>query len=348
MRTIGIGLIGVGGFGQGYVQALDGNPHAKIAGICDMQVQAAAELAAQCGNPPVTGDYRELLARSDIHAVCIATPHFLHHRMTMDALAAGKHVFCEKPLATTAADAYAMAAAARAKGLVLSCHYNQRQMAQVKLLTQVVRTNLIGTPYHVSMRWIARWTGFMFGANTGWRKEKAKAGGGILIGRGSHLIDAAWYILGKPRIASITAVCRSDLTGFEVDDYTTALLTCANGITISIEASYVLPTPHGSERMEYEVFGTAGGASWRKIDDVVSFGVGSLDLATGAWCDRTGDLDVAAVEKHAPLTIINDFIDAVVEGREPNVTGEEAAYISKLLEAGYESAALRRTVEVLG
>lgn len=163
-------------------------------------------------------DYREMLERKEIDVVFIATPHFLHYQMIMDALRAGKHVLCEKPLAMNRGEAEEMVRTADGLGLKLGCHYNRRQTAQVKLLKDIVSRDVLGEVYAVNIKWMARYTGFMFSPNSAWRTEKSKAGEGILIGSGSHMIDAAFTIMGSHDIQSISANISSRLTGLEVDD----------------------------------------------------------------------------------------------------------------------------------
>lgn len=345
MKTIGIGLIGIAGFGGSYVGTLRDMPAARVTAICDLNLTAAQELASQCDGVQVVSDYHDMLRMPEVDAVFIATPHHLHYQMTMDALNSGKHVFCEKPLAISSRDAYEMATTARKLGKILSCHYNRRQAQEVKRMRHIAQQGLIGDIYQLNSRWMQRWTGFMVGENTGWRRSKALAGGGIFIGRGSHLIDAAWYILGKPKITSVYAVMHNRLMGFEVDDYATAILHCANGATISLECSYLMHIPGYEFKQEYELYGTNGGAYYCGTDtQAATYRMGKCNLHRGTWDDLSDQMDVATADQSGPSSIIGNFIDAVHARKEPVVTGEDAAYVTHLLEAGYESAQTGKAV----
>jgi predicted dehydrogenase len=345
-KPTGIGIIGIQGYGTTYFNTLKSIAGARVAGLCDINLAAARAAADQNGVSQVFSDYHELLACQDVEAVFIATPHFLHHAMTMDALRAGKHVFCEKPLAITAAHAQEMASTARTLGLTLSCHYNRRQSAPVKLLRDLNQRGLLGEVYALNARWMARWTGFMFDKNTSWRTSRAKAGGGILIGRGSHMLDAALYILGHPQIKAINAQVSSKLTGFEVDDYAFVSLRLANGGLINLECSYEANIPDYQEKIEYEVFGTHAGAYCSTRDGVQTTKVGYCEFPDNRWVDLTGGLDVPSYEFAEPKTIIGDFIAAIHEKREPNITAEQGALITQILETAYRSSELRKEVEI--
>lgn len=343
--TLGIGIIGLMGYGRSYFSELARLSGVRVAAVCDLQPEVLEEVANQQGIAARYTSYRDLLARSDVDAVFIATPHFLHHQMTMDALRAGKHVFCEKPLAMNAEEAGEMAALARAKGLKLSCHYNRRQSPAVKLLREAVRQDLLGEVYALNVKWMARYTRFMFAEASSWRVSKDKAGGGILIGRGSHMIDAALYILGMPRIQSLSAHVANRLTGFEVDDYAQLMLRLEGGAVIQVEVSYEANLPQYRELIEYQALGSRGGAHSAQMDGGAQrFSIGRCRFPQDEWEDLSGQLDQEAVAQGYPVSIVSDFINAVRTGGEPLITGEDGAYITHILDAAYRSSQLGREV----
>jgi predicted dehydrogenase len=345
-KRVGIGIIGIQGYGATYFRTLGTVAGAEVVGVCDLNLEAARKIAAQNGVAQVFGDYRELLACAEVDAAFIATPHYLHHAMTLDALRAGKHVFCEKPLAISSAHAQEMVRMARERGLTLSCHYNRRQSASVKLLRDLVQKGVMGEVYALNARWLARYTSFMFNSRTSWRVSKAKSGGGILIGRGSHMLDAALYILGHPELRAINAQVSAKLTGFEVDDYAFVSLRLANGGLINLECSYEANIPDFQEKIEYEVYGTRAGAFCSTRDGVQTTKVGYCEFPANRWVELTGGLDIAAYDTAEPTTIIGDFVAAIQSGREPNITAEQGALITQLLEAAYRSAELREEIAI--
>jgi predicted dehydrogenase len=337
--TLHVGVIGLQGYGNSYFQVFKQRSDVRELGVCDTNTEALAACAAAYDIPHTFTDYRELLALQELDAVFIATPHFLHHPMTMEALRAGKHVFCEKPLAITSSDADEMGRTARSVGKMLSCHYNQRVAFPTRLIRQVMSKALLGEVYQINASWMARWTGFMFDAETTWRQSMAKSGGGIFIGRGSHLIDAVLYALGFPQVRSIYATMSNRLTGYEVDDFASANLQLKGGTTINLQCSYVAHAPDYGEKMEYELFGTKGGLLYRRLDGgepVIK--IGGCRLPTKEWRDYSAQVDVDGIQNEPVRGLIDDFLDAIKTGRAPLVSAEEAAFVTRILEAGYASA----------
>lgn len=158
------------------------------------------------------------------------------------------------------------------------------------------------------------------------------------------MLDAALYILGHPKVATVNAQTTSKLTGFEVDDYAFVSLRLANGGLINLECSYEAHIPDYQEKIEYEVYGTRAGAYSSARDGAQTTKVGYVEFPQNRWVELTGGLDLPAYDTVEPTTIIGDFVAAVQQGRDPNITAEQAALITQLLEAAYRSAELRREV----
>ena len=120
-------MIGVGGWGAGgHLQAYHDSPHADVVAVCDVVAERAREVAAQWGVEHAFADYRELLTLPGIDAVDIATPNSFHREIALGALAAGKHVLCEKPLALEVEHAREMERAAREAGVVNAVNFVHR------------------------------------------------------------------------------------------------------------------------------------------------------------------------------------------------------------------------------
>lgn len=239
-----------------------------------------------------------------------------------------------------------MARTSREQGLILTCHYNRRQSLPVKLLRDAIHKGILGEVYAMNVRWMARWTGFLFQSSTSWRVSKEKAGGGILIGRGSHMLDAALYILGHPKINSINAHTASRLTGFEVDDYAYVSLRLANGGLINVECSYENNIPNYQEKIEYEVFGTKAGAYCAATDGKETIQIGYCSFPENQWVDLTGQVNPASYLTAEPVTILGDFLQAIREQRDPVISAEQGAYITEILETAYRSSEAGREMAV--
>ncbi|HEU0036471.1 MAG TPA: Gfo/Idh/MocA family oxidoreductase [Kofleriaceae bacterium] len=147
-RRIGLGVIGVGGFGGsayhlGYYVA---SPRVDVIAVADPEAaHVDAAIAYAHGRPAGYRDYRELLARDDIHAVVIVTPDHWHAKLAIEAAAAGKHVYCEKPLTLTVAEGRAIVDAALRAGIVFQTGSEQRSGEEFHLACEIVRNGRIGT-----------------------------------------------------------------------------------------------------------------------------------------------------------------------------------------------------------
>ncbi len=347
-RKVRVGVIGLQGFGFTYFQTLEHSNVAEIIAVCDLNESLSHPIAEKYHIPYIYVDYKEMLKNQEIDAVFIATPHFLHYDMTMDALRAGKHVLCEKPLAITSKDAYEMAAFAKEKGLLLSCDYNRRETCHVKMIHDLIQKDALGEIYSIKLKWMSRHTNFMFDPNSGWRISKAKAGGGILIGRGSHMLDAGLFLMGNPKVKSVRANVNSKLSGFEVDDYAFLAATLENGALLTVECSYLANLPAYANHLEYEILGTKASICCAETDGKATCRMGYCKYPTTEWVDLSGDLHPENYAKAAPISVVDDFVEAVHDGREPLVTGDQAALITDILETAYRSSDEQKELPLSG
>src|SRR5215204_2262450 len=133
MERVGVGVIGCG-IGEWHVEGFARDPRADIIGIAGLDIDRCTRLAAEHSVPNVYDDYHQLLARPDIAAVSVAVPNFLHVPVGLDAIAAGKHVLMEKPLARTEAEGETLVRAAEAAGIVLGIIFNRRARSDMEVL----------------------------------------------------------------------------------------------------------------------------------------------------------------------------------------------------------------------
>jgi predicted dehydrogenase len=191
-----VGVVGAGLFAeQCHIPGIQAHPRGEVVALCARNRERVAALAARFGVPDVHTDYREVLARPDIDAVTVATPDALHHEVTLAALKAGKHVFCEKPLAMNAAQAREMAEACERSGLVGMVAFTFRYSLALMALRRMLRENAIGRPFFVQMQ--VHWGNLI--ANTHelvWRDQSSDSAAGIWGDGASHLFDALAYVLG--------------------------------------------------------------------------------------------------------------------------------------------------------
>ena len=196
MKPIGVGIVGCGGIVlQNHVPGLALCPEARLVALCDTDAGVLARAGQQTGVGAMTLDYRELVARSEVDAVIIATPNFVHAPIALAAIAAGKHVLCEKPIAMNYAEAKAMADAAEQAGVRHMTAFTYRFVPAMRYMAYLVTAGLVGEPYHFRSCRLQDW-----GTRAvGWRQVAKLAGTGELGDMLSHRIDYAHLLLGPIR-----------------------------------------------------------------------------------------------------------------------------------------------------
>jgi predicted dehydrogenase len=357
METVGIGVIGCG-IGKWHLEGYDTDPRARVLAISGLE-DRCNDLAKEHNVPSVYTDYRELLARPDIEAVSIAVPNFLHVPIGLDAIAAGKHVLIEKPLARTAEEGERLVRAAEDAGLVLGIVFNRRSRADMQVLKQFIDRGELGEIYHARAYWNRR-TGIP-GLGS-WFTSKERAGGGPLIDLGVHVLDMALWLMDEPKVTRASAATYAKLgpqgignwTGdrfnvtaeqrYEVEDFATAFLRTERGSTLSLEASWAEFSSRTDE-FGVSLLGSKGGAEL-DVKDYAT--VGTLKLFTyqdGIQVDVMPHLPLkAASAGHGE--IINRFLDSVLNGVPMSPDGRKGLERTALIDAIYRSADEEREVEV--
>ena len=202
-KPLGLGLVGCGAFGLFCLEAFAEMDSVRPAGVADVRKDAAAAAAATFG-VPACGDPGELIARGDVDLVHVATPPSSHHELVLAAAKAGKHVLCEKPLATTVADADEMLAAARQAGVVCPVNFVLRYNAVTEGVKAVIDSGVLGGVLSARLTNCASDTPL---APEHWFWDKAVSGG-IFIEHGGHFFDLYGYWLGPGEVISAHAETR--------------------------------------------------------------------------------------------------------------------------------------------
>ena len=201
MHTVAI--IGCGRIANyAHLPALSGMEDVRIKYACDILPEKAAALKEKFPKIEETiTDYKVALADPEVEAVFVLTPNYLHHPITMDALRAGKHVLCEKPISVNYALSCEMAEEAERRGLILNIGVCNRHALAVKTIRDMVESGRLGKVYHVYCSFRAhRNIPGLGGAFT----TKAESGGGVLIDWGVHFLDLTLYILGGARLRTVS------------------------------------------------------------------------------------------------------------------------------------------------
>lgn len=267
---IGIGLVGAGFMGRCHANAFrsvsglfDVPAEPRLRVLADATDELAARAAPALGFARGTGDWRSLVDDNGVDIVAITAPNVLHAPIALAAIAAGKSVYCEKPLSTTAALALEMTQAAEAAGVVTLVGFNFLRNPMIRLAREIITTGEIGDVTGFRGRHAEN---YMADANMPHSFRTDPQGGGALADIGSHIISMARYLLGP--MARVQAECRtlhatrptasdpSRHAPVEVDDMTHALVRFENGVSGSLEANWAATAR--TMDLSWEITGTKG------------------------------------------------------------------------------------------
>ena len=194
-KKLKVGVIGTGFIGPIHIENARRSFKAEVIALAENNLELAKIKASLYDVPLYYDDYRKLLENQDIDVVHVCSPNFLHYQMAKDALLAGKHVVCEKPLTLTRAEGEDLLALAADKKLVNAVHFNIRYYPLVRHMHTMVAKNDIGSIYAVSGSYLQDW--LFLDTDYSWRLESAVSGPTRAIGDiGSHWLDLVEYVTG--------------------------------------------------------------------------------------------------------------------------------------------------------
>jgi predicted dehydrogenase len=269
MNTLGVAIIGCGGISlQNHLPGLALCADTKVVALCDTNPATLEKASRDTGIGVTSGHYEEIVRRDDVQAVIIATPNFNHAPIAQAAIAAGKHVLCEKPLAMNLPEAQVMAEAADAAGVRHMTAFTYRFVPAMRYLTHLIARGDLGEPYHYRSCRLQDWGR----RNLGWRQVKALASTGELGDMLSHRIDFAQHLIGPiRRLVANTKRIIDDREGHasDLDDWVAILAEFHGGATGVLESSKL-----ASGRNE----------GWRSLDWVELNGSeATFEFTTGKW-----------------------------------------------------------------
>ena len=258
-----LGFLGAGWIGRHRLQAVASSGLAEIVGIADAAPDAAS--AAQAVAPEATlGTTLDDLLRLDLDGMVIATPSALHAEQALAALRRGLAVFCQKPLARTAAEAQQVVIAAQGADRLLGVDMSYRFTTGMQRIRALLETGALGEVYAADLVFHNA-----YGPDKAWFYDPRLAGGGCLMDLGIHLVDLALWALDFPTVVATTsrlfARGRALRGGEAVEDYAVARLDLASGAAVQLACSWRLSA--GCDAIIGAAFyGTAGGAALRNVD----------------------------------------------------------------------------------
>ncbi|REK62504.1 MAG: oxidoreductase [Cohnella sp.] len=350
MSAIGIGVIGLGSISEMHLSAYGRNPDVRIAAVCDLNGERARAKADKYGVPGVYTDYRDLLNDPNVDAVSVCTWNNTHAPISIAALEAGKHVLVEKPLCKTVEEALDIEAAVRRSGKQLQVGFVRRYGANTEIVRSFLESGELGDIYYAKTSCIRR-----LGNPGGWFADVERSGGGPLIDVGVHVIDLCWYLMGRPKVRSISgnvyrmlgnranvrnlkyykaADYNADLN--TVEDLANAMIRFENGASLLVDVSFTLHAKQ--DELTVKLYGTKGGV---ELEPELAFIQEKHDTILNA----VPQIDSPTFDFASGFQAEIDHFVAVCQGRKETLSPvEDGVEIMKMLCGIYESARLGREI----
>lgn len=334
---------------------------ADVVAIADINRPAAERTAKHLGIGEVEDNVAALLKRRDLDGVSVIVPNKFHAPLTLQALKAGKHVFCEKPPAISAKEAAAMAAAAKAAKRTLLFNFNNRARPESYAMKDYIDAGEVGTINSCQTKWIRRAGIPGFG---GWFTTRALSGGGPLIDL-LHMIDLGLYFMGNPEPAQVLARTFDD----HIDDKnfkgpwgipdnasgTTDVEAAAHGF-ITFETgqcmSFAVSWAEMNKNEEVSVVfqGQKAGGMVRRLFGTDGFDSTAIDACELYTVERGRQVNRAIStlpdESMGRLRSAMNFVRAIEGTEAPLNTPDQAVALMKIIDAAYKSAATRKAVSL--
>jgi UDP-N-acetyl-2-amino-2-deoxyglucuronate dehydrogenase len=342
MEKLGVAIIGSGGISEGHGDSFSKlSDRVKVMAFTDVDINRAKLRADQFNAPIATTDYTNLLQREDIHLISICSPPFLHFQTIKDSLQAGKHVLCEKPVVMNLAELDAIEKMVQVSGLCFGGAFQWRFGPGVQQVKDLYNNGMFGKIIYATNNLFWHRTQDYFDVD--WRHSWDKAGGGIIFNLACHGLDALIWILGD--IAAVSAEMDALKYDLEIEDTGSVILRFENGALGAVNAT--VNAHH--QRSHLEIIGT-------KVEAISSddpYGV-----AYQPWQFRSVDQNYDKqvqdflsnqnyeFEPASHRRLVKDFVDAIVENRQPEVGIHEIRRSLQVLTAIYKSNRIGKRVEL--
>jgi len=341
MDKLRIGIVGAGGIAQRNAREAASSGVASIAGVFDVNLRAARDMARAL-KAPFHSSYEELLADRQVEAVLLSTPHHLHCPMTVQAAECGKHVMVEKPVANNLDEARRMSRACRDAGVRLTVNYSFRYLSKIQKAKQLINAGALGDIVGIQIvnhqfKDRGYWSGARSNSPDDWRASREKCGGGYLIMNVCHVIDYIYYLtdLKAVRVYSEYATLGSPA---EVEDIISVSARMSNGATASISASSIM---RGADQAEERIWGTNG---------TMILGAEGLSVYSTRPIAkmRPGKLHHLRKFENTSWTAewVRAFAEAVRSGNQPAVSYREGWENLAFIQTAYGSMEAQRPLDV--
>ena len=352
-RKLRCGVVGLG-MGQNHVHGYRSHPGAELVAVADIDPVRLEEIGRKkLGVEKCYSTLTEMLKNEDLDIVSIATPNKFHAPLTIEALKAGCHVLCEKPMAMSVKEAEEMIRVAKNVGKRIMIDFSYRTSEQSVALKKAVESGILGDIYFARTQWLRR-RGAPLGTQ-GWFRKKELSGGGPLLDLGVHRLDLALWLMNYPKPVWVMGSTYNHLAQqlqaqdghqYDVEDLAVALIKFENGATLELEASW-LTNIRENELMSTRLLGNkAGLLQHNKTDGDNNFG--GYTFEAEIFTDLAGcqyDMKLHPPVPEAKSHFYN-FVEAIRTNTPHDATGEQGLLVMQILEAIYKSAKTGKPVQI--
>lgn len=349
MKKLRVGIIGAGSLSEVHFDAYTNNQNVELVAVCDLIEDRATAKAEKYSISDVYTDYHEMLKSTELDAVSIVTWNNTHKDIAIAALDAGKHVLCEKPLCLNHEEALEIKAATERSDKKFMIGYVRRHASSINVLKGLIDKGSLGEIYYAKASNLRR-----LGNPGGWFSDKSRSGGGPLIDIGVHVIDLLWYLMGRPKVKTVSANTYNNLGNRtninnlsfykaadyspenDVEDLANALIRFENGASLMVDVSFALHVKN--DQSSAVIFGDKGGA---EIDPllVIVHEENDTILNSTPQIDHTSFNFTDGFQNE-----INHFVNSCLAGEDPIGGIDDGVEMMKILTAIYESAEKKQEV----
>jgi predicted dehydrogenase len=346
MNKLKIGIVGVGNISNVHINAYLKNPNVELYAFCDINESQLKKQGEKYNVSRLYDNMNKMLVElPELDAVSICTWNNSHAEYTISALNAGKHVLCEKPMATSAKEAVMMKEASLKNNRKLMIGFVRRFGNDCEIIKDFIKNNTLGEIYYAKAIYLRR-----NGNPGGWFSNKTLSGGGPLIDLGVHVIDLVRYLLGNPKAVSVYGATFNklgnrnnlkDKKGYisvsskgkddicDVEDLAVAMIRFENGAVLNVETSFSLNIKN--DQNSIELFGTKGGA---KLNPELEIYTEINNYLADVRLNMPTALSFEGLFENE----INHFVDAILNDKKLLASADDGIEIMKILDAIYKSA----------
>lgn len=340
-KKLKVGIVGVGAIWKSHLQGWQQSADAELVAMADINPEALKKAGDSAGVKLLYEKAADLFANPDIDIVDICTANQFHAPLAIAALQAGKHVICEKPLATNPGLIREMIAARDKSGKLLMAGQNYRFETSSITLKSEIDSGTLGQIYHARCHSLRR-----SGASTRASfVSHALSGGGPCIDIGVHILDLTLWFMGNPKPVSVTGVTQDKLAKqpnafigngsvipdyWDVEEFASAFVRFDTGASLILEVSWLLHHMEKWEEQSVYLYGTKAGAKW-PVNEIATTNLKTRKFQNIQLCPQDNWMQTNSLKCLA-------FAEAIAHGKPSPVPAEQSLDVVNILDGIYRSA----------